>query len=305
MYHSVAKGDASRFMDPRNHVPAAAFEQQVTFLASRRRVVALSDLVSMIRCRQPLAPDTVAVTFDDGYLDNLAVAAPILKRYGVPATLFLPTGYIDRTEPQWIDQAYTLFERSSAYCLEWDADGSRHSFDLRHPADRAEAYRIVCGRLLVASADERRAMLTVLHERLRPAEQPPRLTLSWDDVRTLLREYPGFEIGGHTGEHLDLTRASPEQACAEMRSCMDRIREQTGRPPRHFSFPYGRTSAGLRRLVADAGFDSACGGGGGDAVVRSTTDPYALPRVKAPAGMKRFAVLTSSANTGFWRRLGR
>jgi peptidoglycan/xylan/chitin deacetylase (PgdA/CDA1 family) len=305
MYHSVAGDDTRRWVDPRNHVPAAVFEQQMAFLAKHRPVVPLSQMINMLQRGEAPAPGTVAITFDDGYLDTLTIAAPVLKRYGLPATLFLPTGYIDRAEAQWIDQVYTMVERRSANRITWNDNRGEHRFDLDSPEDRLQAYRIICTSLLTASAEERRTMLNRLKDGCRPMEQPPKLTMSWDDVRTLVSEYPGFEIGGHTTEHLDLTQTSMEQARSELHNCMHRIQEQIRRVPRHFSFPYGRTSPTLRKMAADAGFESACDGDGGDAVVHSTTDPYALPRVKAPASMRRFDVLTSTANTGFWRRLGR
>lgn len=305
MYHSVAEGESRAYIDPRNHVPAEVFAEQMGFLSGHRSVVALSELVGMLERGESPAAGTVAVTFDDGYLDNLTTAAPILHRYGLPATLFLATGYVDRADPQWVDQAYTLFERRSADGISWMDDCGERSFDLTSPGGRQEAYRAVCKSLLTASARKRNNMLMMLRHALKPTEQPPRLTMTWDDVRALISEYPGWEIGGHTAEHLDLTNASAEQAESEFSLCRDRIREQTGRAPGLFSFPYGRTSPALRRMAAESGFHAACGGAGADAVIRRTTDAYALPRVAVLPTMERFDVLTSTANTGFWRKLGR
>lgn len=305
MYHSVAEGEARTFVDPRNHVPAAVFEQQAAFLAEHRTIVALSELTRMLARGEAPCPGTVAITFDDGYLDNLTTAAPILARYGLPATLYLATGYIDRAEMQWIDQVYTAFERRTANTIPWNDSRGEQRFDLNRIAGRQQAYRAICKSLLTASAEERRGMLNMVRDVLMPTEQPPKLTMSWDDVRTLVSQNPAFEIGGHTCEHLDLTHGPVEQARSEFTGCMQRIQEETGRLPRHFSFPYGRTLPALRTMAREAGFHSACGGGGADPVVRAATDLYALPRVAAPGSMERFDLLTSSANTGFWRRLGR
>jgi peptidoglycan/xylan/chitin deacetylase (PgdA/CDA1 family) len=301
MYHSVADGDARRFIDPRNQVPAAVFEDQMAFLAKHRTAVSLSEILEVLQRGAVPPAGTVAITFDDGYLDNLAIAAPILSRYRLPATLFLATGYVDRAQPQWIDQAYTMFARRSRSTIEWR--GKR--IDLENQLSRQEVYQAVCKELLIASADQRRALLDELRDTLEATGHPPRLTLSWDDVRTLMRDFSTIEIGGHTCEHLDLTRTSDECARAELEGCMRRIEQHVGCVPRHFSFPYGRTSPKLREIVRAAGFVSACGGGGADAVIRPRTDRYALPRVEAPAAMNRFDALTSSANTAFWRRLGR
>ena len=92
MYHSVAKPDAAPWIEPGNRVDPRTFERQMAYLAAERRVVSLSELVDTIADGRALAADTVCITFDDCYRDNLTVAAPILERYRLPATLFLATG---------------------------------------------------------------------------------------------------------------------------------------------------------------------------------------------------------------------
>jgi peptidoglycan/xylan/chitin deacetylase (PgdA/CDA1 family) len=182
--------------------------------------------------------------------------------------------------------------------------GQELTFDLDNPASFQAGYRAVCQQLLSASCDRRRTMLDMLREQLRPALEPPKLTMSWDDVRALMRTCPNVEIGGHTVEHIDLPAADDAQASSELHGCMKSIAIHTGRQPRHFSFPYGRASAMLRAAVAEAGFVSACGATG-STVVCQETEPFAMPRIEAPATMKHFSTLTSGVNADFWRRFGR
>jgi peptidoglycan/xylan/chitin deacetylase (PgdA/CDA1 family) len=303
MYHSIADGEVEQFVDPRNHVPPAVFEEQMEFLAANRTVTSLTDLVTMLRNGQSPDEGTAVVTFDDGYRDTLTKAAPILHHHRLPATVFLPTGYIDRGEPQWVDSAFTIFKHRTKRRMRWEIRSEELTFDLDNPADYEVGYRAVCQQLLSASCDRRRNMLDVLREQLKPASEPPKLTMSWDDVRALMKNCPNIEIGGHTVEHLDLTSADPAQVTSELNGCMRSITQHTGSSPRHFSFPYGRTTATLRAAVAQAGFISACGATR-DTVVHQMTDHFALPRVEAPATMKQFSALTSGVNAAFWRRLG-
>jgi hypothetical protein len=120
MYHSIADGEADAFVDPRNHVPPAIFEKQMEFLAANRTVISLTDLVMMLRSGQSPDEGTAVVTFDDGYRDNLTTAAPILQHFRLPATVFLPTGYIDRCEPQWVDTAFTIFKHRTKRRIKWE-----------------------------------------------------------------------------------------------------------------------------------------------------------------------------------------
>ncbi|MEL6902834.1 MAG: polysaccharide deacetylase family protein, partial [Cyanobacteria bacterium J06606_4] len=89
MYHSVPEPQEIPWMDPDNCLSSARFEQHMQFLSEHRRVVSLDRLVQALEQGEPIRRGTVAITFDDGYLNNLTVAAPILARYGLPATFYL------------------------------------------------------------------------------------------------------------------------------------------------------------------------------------------------------------------------
>ncbi len=268
MYHSVARDEEAGFIEPANRIAPRHFERQMAFLRARRRVVALSALVEdLVRGRTPPA-GTVCITFDDGYRDNLTVAAPILEKYRLPATLFLATGYIERAENQWSDTLHAV------------ADRSLHA------------------RLLEASHDERMRLL----DQFPAARKAPRLMLDWDEVRRLLRRYPRFEIGGHTRDHLDLTR-HPGEARAQIEGCVEDLRRDLGVEARHFSYPYGRWCAETRRAVIAAGWRSAVATGAARRI-GAASDRYAMPRVEAPRSMTQLAFKTSGAYPGAFALLG-
>src|SRR5690606_29997096 len=167
-------------------------------------VRSLTGVLTDARSGKPISRGTVVITFDDGYLDNHTVAAPILKKYEMPATLFLPTAYIDRAEAQWIDQVYTAFAFRTVNELAIDHGGRTTIFDLHQEGARSSAYEIVCRSLLSADPGARRNLLEDVRKQLQPSQSPPQLTMSWSDVQSLIRNCPGFEIGGHTVEHTDM-----------------------------------------------------------------------------------------------------
>ena len=162
MYHSVADASHARWIDPRNHVPADVFTQQMEFVAEKRNVVSLDELIRILESGEAIADGTMIITFDDGYLDNLTVAAPVLKSLGLPATLFVPTGYIDRGETQWVDQAYTAFRRRSRDVLSWGENPEQFRLDRKR--EYQSAYQMVCRDLLQACADHRGRLLSRLFE---------------------------------------------------------------------------------------------------------------------------------------------
>ena len=81
-------------------VPAALFEEQMAQIRDLGyRVVSADAVLDHFTCGAALPPKAVLITFDDGYRDNLKNAAPILQRYGYPAVVFVPIGYLDSVRP--------------------------------------------------------------------------------------------------------------------------------------------------------------------------------------------------------------
>ena len=95
MYHKVNDVDGNTVT-----VPPSAFDEQMAQLAELDyTAVSLDDVIAHYLDRTPLPPRAVLITFDDGYLDNLENAAPVLRRHGFPAVLFAPIGYLGATRP--------------------------------------------------------------------------------------------------------------------------------------------------------------------------------------------------------------
>lgn len=296
MYHSIAPDDVATFVDPPNRLAPRVFERQMAFLSERRRVVPLPQVVEQITSGASPSSGTVCITFDDGYLDNLTVAAPILEKYKLPAMLYLATGYIERGETQWADVLYWLFQSRTTDRLRIPSLGDRE-IDLASNAARRVARMVIHPRLLEATQQERTRLLTEIERQLMPQGRPPRLTMNWDDVRDLRRRYPFIEIGGHTRDHIDLRTHRGATARSQIAGCAEDLLRELGAAPRHFSFPYGRLCTETRQLVCTAGWRSAVGEGGNIRIGKGS-DRFAIPRVDAPRTMTDLGFKTSGAFPG-------
>jgi len=310
MYHSVPDAEARPWVDPRNTTAPDVFEWQMKFLAAHRRVVPLAALAAELENGRSLEPGSVVLTFDDGYLDNFTVAAPILVSLGLPATFFLATGYVARGDPQWVDELYTLYHARTAQALHLDAacelslaldTFDRMSFDLRVQHDVDASYARLSELLLEADFYQRRHLLAAVRSQLEPAVAPPRLTMSWDEVRALQAMHPGFDIGVHTRDHLALPTRSPGRIGLELTRCIDDAREHTGVSPSFLSFPYGRWSGPVRQLVSTR-FRAAVATDP-PALVDGHTDRFALPRITPPDEPTLFEYCTSGSDPALIRRL--
>jgi peptidoglycan/xylan/chitin deacetylase (PgdA/CDA1 family) len=286
MYHSVAGPAEAPWIVPRNRLSPQRFEAQLRYLKQHRVVVGLDELVDALERGDAISPGTVVITFDDGYRDNLDVAAPILERYGFPAVLYLATGYVERAETQWADRLYVAIARRSRHELRVN-DGDADLIDLSDAPSRRWGFRRLADRLITATVAEREQILADVEDQLRPVAESPRLTLTWDEVRDLRERYPRFQIGVHTRNHLDLSTHGGPGAETEIRDSVDDVRREVGEVPVHFSFPYNRPSEPARQVLRDLGLRSAVAAGR-HVLVKENTDRFALPRVEAPRSMTMF-----------------
>jgi peptidoglycan/xylan/chitin deacetylase (PgdA/CDA1 family) len=300
MYHSVASDAEMPWIDPRNNMPLDLFERQMQFLAKHRQVISLGTLLEHLEHQQPLERGTVVITFDDGYLNNLTVAAPILAKYNLPAIVYLATGYIEQGKNQWIDDLYSFFRsRTQSRLLLFGSNLG--SWDLCDPSQVRSAYFAIAHHLSLSSAEERHRLLWSIQQQLAPSALPPRLTMTWDEVRQLRQDFPHFEIGVHTVNHLDLV-AHTQAASEEVQSSLQHIEQELGQRPRYFAFPYNRYNRTAQESVKAAGLKAAVIAGD-DPLVRSDADFFALPRMEATRSMTLLRLWTSGAHPDLSKRL--
>jgi peptidoglycan/xylan/chitin deacetylase (PgdA/CDA1 family) len=290
MYHSIPNPATVPWIDPRNTMTPECFERQMAFLSRARNVVSLTALADMLDGGHDPDPGTVVITFDDGYRDTLEVAAPILERYRLPATLFLPTAYINRAQTQWVDQLYCAFLYRT--CQQFVVDETH--FDLATGDQAAAAYEELVRRCIIALPMERAEILASVNAQLAPAQAPPRLTMDWNEVRYLRDNYPLFELGVHTSEHLDLTAHDELVIRADMMSAVADFDREIGVVPLHVAFPYNRSNDISQHVIAALGFRTALATST-NPLIHVGNNPYALPRIEPPASMSLFHFWTSSA----------
>jgi peptidoglycan/xylan/chitin deacetylase (PgdA/CDA1 family) len=248
-YHRV-NDDADDFLPA---VPASVFERHMAYVASAYRVMPLAEMVERAQ-KGSLPRNSLAITFDDGYRDNLTHAAPILHRLGLPATIFLATGLIGTGTSSWFDRLSVALKltRVESVRTPWE-----ETFILRDQAARLAALDRALGYLKTLRDDELQRVLDRFLEALGvpDAMASKNLMLDWDDVRAL--RGLGFDVGGHTVSHVILSRVSDERAWAEIRGSSEAIEASLGTKPTAFAYPNGRPEDYTRStidLVRRAGF---------------------------------------------------
>jgi len=318
MYHRVAVERS----DPWGLcVSPTHFEEHLDLLRRHRNVVALAELHRRVLAGD-VAAGTVAVTFDDGYVDTLLAAEPLLRQYDVPATVFIASGYTDRGVEFWWDELerivlapgdlparmtitlpngpHTLDLGESAHYSPEAAAQHVHwrAYRSDPPTARHAAFLATWEQLVTLhDAEQWSALRSLLDAAGRaPAMRPSCRPMTAGEIGTLARGGV-MEIGAHTLTHPALPSLSPREQEREIRDGAAALESILGHPVRGFSYPHGRFTDDTVRIVRDAGFAYACAGVPSKP---ATLDPFTLGRIGVPDcdGDALLAMLTERARVG-------
>lgn len=259
-------------------VPPELFRAQLEAVATVYDVVPAAE----IRAIRPTTAGRprAAVTLDDGYLDNLDVALPVLAGLGLPATFFIPTDALaDDGEFWWDRLGHLLEDESRNDPVEVDIAGQQHVLDLSSEDGRVGAVQLANHLLMRVHPSAVEEVLSGLEEQLgrSPAACQWHRRMDADQV-SRLAERPGVEVGSHTCSHAPLGRLSRRDSAQELRRSRAVLTEVLGAAPPLIAYPYGANGTVRRRdarAAAAAGYVQAFANVPGPT---EGSDPYAVPR---------------------------
>ena len=250
-YHRIA-GTA----DPTGNAPslvsstAQVFDRQMAHLAQHYNAVTPAEIIAAEAAQRELPPKAVLVTFDDAYRDFADVAWPIMKKHGIPATLFVPTAYPGQPERRfWWDRLDSAFAASPRTQL---PDTPLGTLSLATPQLRRMSVRRLKDYLLLLPHAQTLAWVERVCDALGVDPASHAQVLAWDELRALARD--GVSLGAHTRTHPALTRLPLEQARTEIQGAIVDLRREIGPTPAVFSYPFGIHDDHTVELVRAAGF---------------------------------------------------
>ncbi len=291
-YHSVPEPDAAPFIEPGNRTDRDLFCRQMEFIARHRRAIDIDSALRVIDGTQKAELGTVLLTFDDGYRDNHGYVAALLDSLQLPAVFYLPTGAITGGDVPWIDSLYCAFRYRTRNDLRLP-DAAVH-YNLDDLAQCRTTYRALHAKLIAADLQTRTSLLAYVVDALAPSASPPRLVMTWDEVREARRRYPRICFGVHGAEHLDLTAQAVDAVAIDLDACKKDFQREIGEPPQHFAYPYNRSNPGLRRSLSERGFRSALTSGS-RILIGKWTDALDIPRLDAPSNFRLLSHWTLGA----------
>ena len=309
MFHRVRAAGASAFAPNRGLEITPEFLDALLGRLRARSfdIVDLDGAIARIRGVTSAPRPFVALTFDDGYRDTADVALPILERHGAPFTVYVTTGFAERSARLWwveMEEAIATLDR-----VRLVAGGRAFDLPAATPAEKQAAFDALYWPLragdeaeLLRASGELAAMAEI-----DGADLVDELCLNWTGLRKLARQ-PLATIGAHTLTHPMLAKHSEEFARLEMNESKAIIEREIGRPVLHLAYPVGDPgSAGSREfaLAKEAGYLSAVTTRPGMVFPQHAGHLTALPRLSVNGAHQTLAaldILLSGAPFMVWNR---
>ncbi len=272
------------FIQPGMYVRHNVFEKQMRFLKEHFNILSFKELLEQWE-QKALKPDQryCIITFDDGWRDHYLYAYPILRKYDVSATIFLPTAYIGTNEWFWSDKiGYLLSHYESA--------GQTPEMDelLTSPCEQHPWVKYVNGTVHTKKID----LLIEMYKRL-PQEEihklieqirktlgfefpNDRVFMNWEEIEEMSQQ--GISFGSHSCTHKIFNTLPIHDIQKEIEGSLDTIqRKRTNYVP-IFCYPNGVYTQEIATLVKTAGYQAAVSTRFG-LEGRCPSDRYGLKRI--------------------------
>ena len=259
------------------HLLLERFEEVLDDLLACGTPVTVDDACS----GRPLPPRAFAITFDDGFANNLEVAAPALRARRVPAVFYLTTDFVDEGRSSWIDEIEAALAAAGRFALDLpfgrrEGVGDAAILDLLD-----EVRRVVKSDRAIDPYDFAGDLVGQLGMRIGEATRDPELDgkLTWEQARELAAD-PLFTVGGHGMTHRILEHLDDAALRAEIDGSLDLLQARLGRTLRHYSYPEGLAHCYSDRVIALLRARGiVCAPSAEHGVNRAGDDPFRLRRI--------------------------
>lgn len=237
-------------------------------------VLPLDEAAEMLAAGR-LPPRAVSITFDDGYRDNHDVALPLLKKHGLNATFYVASGYLNGGVI-FNDVLVETIRHAPPGVLDLGLEGVA-PMAISDLASRVAAVGRLMGTVKYLPPDRRLGLSQALLEKL-GRHAPHSLMMTDDHVRAMSRA--GMGIGGHTRNHVILSKMTPEAALEDILADREALATLLDKPPSSFAYPNGKPGVDYQtehaRMVESVGYRNAVSTH--SAVGTRQAKPFELPR---------------------------
>lgn len=216
-------------------VTTERFDQQMLYLSEKYRIISMDELSDHLAGYRDFA---VAVTFDDGYKDNLTYALPVLKKYRVPATIFISTRFPEGNCQMWWYELEELCDSHNS--IVFTLKGKNYNFKMQDRTQKNRCFRKIHNLIQSLSENEQNDLMNLIRKGRKPKNYK-KYCLTWEEIQQLDRESL-ITIGAHTHSHVNMKQLTIEEVGKEILTSKLLLEGKLGHTIDHFAYPYGTSN---------------------------------------------------------------
>ncbi len=255
LYHGIGTSQESTYNG--RHFHDKIFEKQLIYFKKNFSIVSLPEIFKIYHNKESPRTKTIAITFDDGYLNNYNIAFPLLKKYAVPATIFVTTMGVDNEKAVlWPDLINILRQHTEGGIEYKDYYFDRHLpydfYDKHHKLSLSDYIKYL-------SVNEREIFLSYLTKRfafydlLENIDENYWKLVSREHV-VKLSQSGLIEIGSHSVSHFNLANIDQKNAENEIIKSKETLENVLQKEVESFAFPDGNYDEFVKKICLDAGY---------------------------------------------------
>ena len=236
----------------RKHMEKDLFASCIKLLSQSGRPLSMDQVLFHLENKTPFPKNSFAITFDDGFENNMSIAAPILTDYKVPATFYVTSNFIDKNHMSWIDKIEYAVQNVNSLkykCYWMNEDVVLNSNKIKieflrnvrkfvkntpscNPNEFAEELCFSLGKQVIIKSTNQLD-----------------LKLTWDQVRAMHKSEL-FTIGGHSHTHVILSFLEKKSLDYELDTSLEMLSQKAGINPVHYSYPEGLSHCFNSRVIS-------------------------------------------------------
>jgi len=223
------------------HIQANTFAECIKLLNENGNPVSMDEILNHHINKEELPPKSFAITFDDGFENNLSVAAPILYDFKVPATIYITTEFIEKNKMSWVDRIEYAVENVAS--IDLNLDWINKKIYLKDVKSKISFLKLVRNYVKNSSNCNPNIFADILCEQLgfsniESSNDPLDKKMNWEEV-SKANQSDLLTIGGHSHTHSILSYLNPSQLKEEIDTSLSLLKNKANLKPIHYSYPEG------------------------------------------------------------------
>ncbi len=252
MYHGVVEDD-SNYFSPR-HISKDQFERHLNYLKANFDIITDEEAFKRLHSKEKLKRHTITITFDDGFVNNLKTALPLIEKHQIPVTLFVSSlcAVDDNSKCLWAEYIQTihLFFKDEVIVIDdykfkngFDSVKHKSIQDFIKQSSCEDRDRIMAGLIEKYDLDTKLKTLPIELWKLMSREE-----------LILFAQSDYVSIGSHGHNHYNLGLIKPEEAKQDLKKSMDLLNDVIPGGVDSVAYPDGSYSDEVKQIAEELGF---------------------------------------------------